>query len=756
MYFREQQGGKLSKPIATLFLLIASFLTAIADSAPLTDTRQSAVLFFCKNFTLSTKSGKNVINVNGLPVSLPKASDVKFIYTSSPEHPNGRVLLFLNLDTCKSWCYLSTDVLAVGKGPNDAPAKETLRTIFSKAEADNRVAPEAAEENIIGQLIDRNSLEIEDGEINSGSTDESLQLKDLDFQWSKLSFPDPILDTVKSHGAISTEDLTGKTNPYSAFNNAHFHLFPFFHGVSSTIKPPDLATSEAWMAAWCAANNTTLSSRTGQVSLGATWVDRRVIPRGKNHFSIEYRVVYFGLGKSKGKISGIGYGVDPEIDAGFKPLIRFPPFLSEFYDSIFKPSYPDISYDKKNGVSQSISIQTKTFANPNDKKSRDYDPQEGLSFAANGGNSFDHDYYNITAGPTWTFAQKESPFTSSDLSEIGNPSLGSNFIRSVSPQGNGTKDVIGGELVGDLKRSFQNKQDQIMLDFALDYSHIEGLPVTAKPPSVDTDEYSGTFFFQNILYFPNRTRDEVVASTDRWADGEVDSSAWLRPAESTQNSNFYADGLAKVHLGMDVPVLDTHQVVRVDWSLTGGGIVGVSPATSRFFAGSNLNESAQEAANTVPSPVIRSLGTNTGGVYSVSSKLGGATSYANQDLTIALPLPFAPFCSSTVLQEDGERHDFMMQCVDLFEGDVPAENNLYYIGNYETFFSIKPLVTCDAVWLGAPNGFSDRSITSVGAGGEITLGVLNFDIVYAKTVFDTSTQTKSANLTFQATYDIHF
>ena len=67
-------------------------------------------------------------------------------------------------------------------------------------------------------------------------------------------------------------------------------------------------------------------------------------------------------------------------------------------------------------------------------------------------------------------------------------------------------------------------------------------------------------------------------------------------------------------------------------------------------------------------------------------------------------------------------------------------------------YSLKPVLLLDTAWLGAPSGFSDRTVASVGGGLEATIVVVNFDVIYAHTVYDSSNQNTNGNLIFQLSY----
>jgi hypothetical protein len=335
------------------------------------------------------------------------------------------------------------------------------------------------------------------------------------------------------------------------------------------------------------------------------------------------------------------------------------------------------------------------------------------------------------------------------------------------PKGGVTQTTTDGKIV--FAASAPSDTSTFTYNATLAYSAIStpvGTSAKASTASAqNTDEYSGTGFFQQLFYLGDgmaalkkNDPDESTGTFDPsklGPNGELDLNAWFKPTESSQNSNFYADILSRAHVGVDVPTPDFFpgpiEFLRLDFSLTGGGIVGVSPTYDRFNAGSNLNE-AVTTPDIPAQPTVRSLGTNSANVYNPASKTSGATSYGNASFTVAIPVPYLSW--TVYHRHDNEATTGGLTAAGL--DNIAEQNNLDYVSYYADILSLRPLLACDAAYLGAPSGFQDRSLVSLGAGGELSLGPLNVDFLYAKTYVDTSTQTKSANLTVQVTYDIHF
>jgi hypothetical protein len=249
---------------------------------------------------------------------------------------------------------------------------------------------------------------------------------------------------------------------------------------------------------------------------------------------------------------------------------------------------------------------------------------------------------------------------------------------------------------------------------------------------------------------------------------QIDLNEWTKPAEATQNSNFYTSAVSRLHVGADLPVPpcgnDTAEFIRADTFLTGGGVMGVAPDTDRFYGGNTGGQG--DAGSDLPGPVIRSFGTGKLGVFPTSSKAKqapvGALSFANLDVTLAFPIPglAKPFLDPEEAAKLNHIFDPLSSDPAVRELDPGLANRdeINFVANYDYWFSAKPLFTMDAAWLGGPPNDRDRSLISVGGGAEFSMAVLNLDVLYEVTLHDTSArqQPLGENIIVQLTYDIHF
>jgi hypothetical protein len=451
------------------------------------------------------------------------------------------------------------------------------------------------------------------------------------------------------------------------------------------------------------------------------------------------------------------------------------------YDSLPHPGFPTFKEDST-GVEGDIKIvlTPKEPATP-------FNPVPTISIS--GGKYFDHDYYNVTASPSW-----------SDKLETIDPLTGQNekitfgpeYNRQVALMGTNIKTTTGGaldfaipefgQIIGrgpiDLAHPDQPAPDDDHYDYSNALDLTAGAASTKNnatgPTAVDTTEYSGTAHVEQLWHFHEPITD-ANGKPSKWyqkSDGtqvpstidlECDLNEWVKPAESTQHSNYFTEGAGSFHTGGDIPApvkyisgLDeAPEYIRTDATLSGGGIFDVAPDTDRFYGG---NTPTGGSGTTLPSPIVRSFGSGKLGVYpNAGTKTAGAVDFANANLTIALPFPGLAF---PFLDPDAAANVDKLLTVNSSHQAVTSnlanKDQLDYIANYEDKFSFHPIVTCDAAWLGGPANFHDRNLISIGGGGEFTFEVFNIDILYETTLHDSSHQPLSENIIAQVSYDIHF
>jgi hypothetical protein len=403
-----------------------------------------------------------------------------------------------------------------------------------------------------------------------------------------------------------------------------------------------------------------------------------------------------------------------------------------------------------------------------------------------GGIYFDHDYYNGTAGLTWSIPTEKTgdtatssadtisapahvaPTTDDTVATNWTDTLGPQVSRTVQPNGNSTATKDAALMTG-----------KIILTHGDDsYTWQESAGVGRSlnaATNVATDEYYGTTYTQQLWgeHFP---LDWPLTSKAKAPDGsvkrdpphfltmQIDMNEWLKPAQATQTESFYTANAARLHLGADVPsgtFCDAPQFIRVDAMLTGGEIGGNAPDTDRFYGG-NTGGQGNSSAD-LPSPVVRSFGTGKLGVYpstlGPNAKEAGPTSFANANCTIVFPGLAVPFLSDADADQLNKIFDpNNANAKEVLDSGEVNRDLINYIANYDDRFSAKPIFTCDAAFLGGPNGYANRNLVSVGGGVELSITALNLDILYEVTLHDTAAaqQPLGENIIAQLSYDIHF
>jgi len=545
-------------------------------------------------------------------------------------------------------------------------------------------------------------------------------------------------------------------------DNSYFSQPPFnkdgskfplsgYKGDPTSLTADQIASVEHWLLGYASVANATPNAAKGGYDFAATLLIKDVSTEN-GVIDIHYQTLFGGLCKWQGQVkdtySPEHYGINPEADVGIfnlpvvqavaKVLPRFPSWLSM--------SLPAFDNDSSYGFSQSTDVTIK----PPDSKV--------WSFDIAGQNSFSHDYYQVSG------TAKETVNDVTSLTEkVG---------KEILPKGGSVENDISGEagaafnLLDSKNLSRANADDAYTLKLGTDAKATE-----KTLNSKTTDEYSLTLDPQAVYYFFDPAPSPDVG-TGLGYDGEVDGTTWVVPTDSAPGG-YYTNADGRVHVGCDLDAEKwpgftrpdasgtvSPQMLRLDAALSGGGVLGPIPSQSDYiYGGNNLTEGI---ASGLPSPVVRSIGSNQAAVYSRTGGKSGADSYANFNFTAALPVPGLPLSYGVVRQNN---------CVDGVEnalstkpdpgGAKPSEDpsiaqdRLDYLANLYGF-SFKPLFVCDAAWMGAPRGFRNRSLVAVGGGGEFSVGALNFDLVYATTVVDSAHQPPGENIVFQVTYDWHF
>jgi hypothetical protein len=455
------------------------------------------------------------------------------------------------------------------------------------------------------------------------------------------------------------------------------------------------------------------------------------------------------------------------------------------YDSWPHLGFPTFKEDST-GVEGDIKITLES--KDSEGTSPEFNPVPSLTVA--GGKYLDHDYYNVKVSPQWT-----DKFATIDPLKGTNEKLtfGPDLSRQVALTGTTVKQTWSGALdfsipefglyVSKVRSDHATPGKPAPDDDRWDYSNAfdltTGVAATKNnavgPTAVNTDEYSATAHLQQLMHFHELILDDnnkpyscyikndstVVPST---IDVESDLNEWVKPDESTQNSNFFTSVAGSFHTGGDIPVPvqyisgvdEAPEYIRGDLTFSGGGIFDVAPDTDRFYGG---NTPSGTQATDLPSPTVRSFGTGKLGVYpDAGTKQAGTISFADTNFTLALPFPGLAF---PFLDPDASKkvEGFIEPLNHNNQGivdNLANRDELDYVANYEDKFAVHPLFTCDAAWLGGPSNYHDRSLVSVGGGAEFTLAIVNFDILYEGTLHDSAHQPHSENIIAQISYDIHF
>jgi hypothetical protein len=448
-----------------------------------------------------------------------------------------------------------------------------------------------------------------------------------------------------------------------------------------------------------------------------------------------------------------------------------------------------------NGLSASTSAKLK----PQDPYANSAVPAVTLS----GGKYFENDLYNAGANLAW--------------SPTNDITLGPDFSRKVSAMGDSVKKSTSGLATMSYKLvdpdaeagssdgkdmslaayslftpvptqgtpADKNTKDSDPNDLACTLNLSGGINAVSNnangPTATNTDEYTGIAHGSQILreYARSFLCSKEEKERRNLAAMVISFDEWIKSAEATQKSNFYTGSIGRCDFQADIPtdwptgwryddvganddLTHAPECFRVEATLTGGGLAGVAPGGDEFSGGNT--DSAGSSGASLPDPVLRSFGTGKLQLYPITPKKGvspsGATSYANANLTVAFPFPYLTFplldhTETAILNRvlDGDP-DGTHPIVD----DSANENTIGYWGNYADRFSFRPVFTSDAVWLGAPYGFRDRNLISVGGGGEFSILSINIDLLYEVTLHDTAVkqQPLGENVIAQVSYDIHF
>jgi len=230
---------------------------------------------------------------------------------------------------------------------------------------------------------------------------------------------------------------------------------------------------------------------------------------------------------------------------------------------------------------------------------------------------------------------------------------------------------------------------------------------------------------------------------------------WLEGDHSTQAGDNFAPAAASAEYTGDIECpWSKQELVQYDLLLSGGGIVGESPGALRIYGGNTAGTTSLG----IPGPVLHSFGYGKLGVYpSGSGTLTGATSYGSINAYAAVPVGlFVPIftrgtgnaIAKALLDPDAGLGD------DSFQN----ENQVHYFTQSEKNLELRPVAIFDAVWMGAPAGYDDRTTLATGGGAELSFYGFNMDYVYALTIHDTAKarQPLGANPMFQMSYDLHF
>jgi hypothetical protein len=410
------------------------------------------------------------------------------------------------------------------------------------------------------------------------------------------------------------------------------------------------------------------------------------------------------------------------------------------------------------------------------------------------------DFYNISVAPQWNIpfgetsnaaasppakpaaspgaAASSNTVTDTNPITINSPlTVGATFSRNQQPNGQATKTTTSGAATFALSGSDQLGTFNFTLKESPGVDAVSN-NMTGKP-AVNTTQIHSTTYSQQVwhAYITKTTQGTTLTDTPDLSNRDreelykhmislqMDLDEWINPTDSEQNSDFFTSAAGTAHIGGDIPVWYTGidgspEFIRLDASATGGGIIGEAPSTSQFYGG---NTPVAAGPSTLPAPVIRSFGTGRLGLYpdmgTHVSGTAGAVSFANANFTLAIPVGLSwRFLSD---KDDGARLFGLFNSNDpktrLAEDDA-AYDDINYVANYDDIFSLKPVFTCDAAWMGAPANYQDRNLVSLGGGAEFSLTSFNLDVLYEATVHDSAAkyQRLGENIIVQLSYDIHF
>ena len=256
-----------------------------------------------------------------------------------------------------------------------------------------------------------------------------------------------------------------------------------------------------------------------------------------------------------------------------KPLYTFP-----------LPGLPTFNYDAS-GASAGIDLNL----TPGDPTNKDLP-----SLEVSGGKYFDYDFYNVNTNLSWKFTPFVDPVATSadelafDPKDIGGSgrtttdqlsswkgSFGPQFARSVTPNGESSASKTSG------MAAFSIEKD--VADDSYKWTQTAGISANSNyATGVSTDEYSGTTYAQqlwreHIPWFfggsPGDYDKEEKTPPANVVTMQIDLNEWTKPAEATQNSNFYTSAASRLHVGADFPVPpcgnDTAEFIRADTLLDG-------------------------------------------------------------------------------------------------------------------------------------------------------------------------------------------
>jgi len=398
-----------------------------------------------------------------------------------------------------------------------------------------------------------------------------------------------------------------------------------------------------------------------------------------------------------------------------------------------------LARDKTYGFSQDTSISS--FWDPANHKFLREEQGGALHMALEGRNSFEHGYYDAKADVDWITPSTPAGDWTDDLLLNGGFASLKDPLGSGYTQSTGGKFSSSGQIDLSAPKAYRNQQVPFALDSLNFGVTFAGKSVrTVQSKTIDTNDFAGNFVGQLSFLLEDHP-------------GEL--TTWIHPAMTTQSDAFYGEGVARFHYAGAVHT-GPAQYIRFDSALTGGGTAGAAPNYALFYAGNTLTNADVSSAD-LPTPIIRSLGSNSAGVYSPAGATSGASSFANLNSVVAFPIHWlsAPLIPQEQVGDGALPEGVYNTIVNSTEQpyDTPRyENGVNFLCYDADLYSLKPVLLLDTAWLGAPSGFSDRTVASVGGGLEATIVVVNFDVIYAHTVYDSSNQNTNGNLIFQLSY----